>query len=68
MMNFVRWQVLLISALHIWLREVMFVYGAVEKIIGGGFIPSRFIKLLVPDKGDNANIAVVLLEAYKEQP
>jgi hypothetical protein len=49
-MNFVYRQVLQISALHIWLREVLFAYGAVEKPIGGGYLPSRLIKVVVPGK------------------
>jgi hypothetical protein len=48
--NFVHRQVLQISALHIFLREVLFAYGAEEKPVGGGYIPSRLIKPLVPDK------------------
>jgi hypothetical protein len=45
-MNFVHRQVLQISALDIYLRKVLFVYGAVC----GSYMPSRLIKLLVPDK------------------
>jgi hypothetical protein len=62
-MNFVHRQVLQISALHILLREVNFAYGAVEKPIGGGYIPSRLIKVLVPDKDEYAILADVLREA-----
>jgi hypothetical protein len=62
-MNFVHRQVLQISALHILLREVLFAYGAVEKPVGGGYIPSRLIKVLVPDKDENAILADVLREA-----
>jgi hypothetical protein len=53
-------QVLQISALHIFLREVLFAYGAVEKPIGGGNIPSRLIKVLLPGKDEYAIIAAVL--------
>jgi hypothetical protein len=60
--NFVHRQVLQISALHIFLREVLFAYGAVEKQIGGGYIPSRLIKVLVPDKEEYAILADVLRE------
>jgi hypothetical protein len=49
-MNFVHRQVLQISTLHILLRQVLFAYGEVEKPVGGGYIPSRLIKVLVPDK------------------
>jgi hypothetical protein len=45
------------------LREVLFAYGAVEKPVGGGYIPSRLIKVLVPDKDENAILADVLREA-----
>jgi hypothetical protein len=62
-MNFVHRQVLQISALHILLREVLFAYGAVEKPVGGGYIPSRLIKLLVPDKDGYVILADVLREA-----
>jgi hypothetical protein len=62
-MNFVHRQVLQISALHILLREVLFAYGAVEKPVGGGYIPSRLIKKLVPDKDEYAILADVLNEA-----
>jgi hypothetical protein len=48
--NFVHRQVLQISALHIFLLKVLFAYWAVEKPVGGGYIPSRLIKVLVPDK------------------
>jgi hypothetical protein len=41
-------QVLQISALQIFLREVLFAYEAVEKPVGGGYIPSLLIKVLVP--------------------
>jgi hypothetical protein len=46
----VHWKVLQISAQHIFLLEVLFAYGAVEKPVGGGYVPSRPIKVLVPDK------------------
>jgi hypothetical protein len=62
-MNFVHRQVLQISALHKLLREVLFAYGAVEKPVGGGYIPSRLIKVLVPDKNEYAILADVLPEA-----
>jgi hypothetical protein len=52
--NFVHRQVLQISALHILLREVLFAYGAVKKPVGGGYIPSRLIKVLMPDKDEYA--------------
>jgi hypothetical protein len=45
------------------LREVLFSYGAVEKPVGGGYIPSRLIKVLVPDKDEYAMLADVLREA-----
>jgi hypothetical protein len=38
--NFVHRQILQISAVHIFLLEVLFAYGAVEKPVGGGYIPS----------------------------
>jgi hypothetical protein len=60
--NFVYRQVLQISALHIFIREVLFAYGAVEKPIGGGCVPSRLIKVLVPDKDEYAILADVLRE------
>jgi hypothetical protein len=60
--NIVHRQVLQISALHIFLREVLFAYGAVEKPIGGVYIPSRLIKVLVPDKDEYAILADVLRE------
>jgi hypothetical protein len=62
-MNFVHQQVLQISALHILLREVLFAYGAVENPVGGGYIPSRLIKVLVPCKDEYAILADVLREA-----
>jgi hypothetical protein len=62
-MNFVHWQVLQISALHILHREVLFAYGAVEKPVGGGYISSRLIKVLVTDKDEYAILADVLREA-----
>jgi hypothetical protein len=49
-MNLLHRQILQISALHIFLREVLFAYDAVEKPVGGGYIPPRLIKVLVPDK------------------
>jgi hypothetical protein len=60
--NFVHRQVLQISALHIFLREVLFAYGAVEKPVVGGYIPSRLIKVLVPDKEEYEILADVLRE------
>jgi hypothetical protein len=45
------------------LREVLFAYGAVEKPVGGGYIPSRLIKVLVPEKDGHAILADVLREA-----
>jgi hypothetical protein len=62
-MNFVHRQVLQISALHILLREVLFAYRAVEKPVGGGYVPSRLNKVLVPDKDEYAILADVLREA-----
>jgi hypothetical protein len=62
-MNFVHRQVLQISALHILPREVLFAYGAVEKPVGGGYIPSRLIKVLVPDKDEYVILADVFREA-----
>jgi hypothetical protein len=62
-MNFVHRQVLQISALHILLREFLFAYGAVEKPVGGGYVPSRLIKVLVIDKDEYAILADVLREA-----
>jgi hypothetical protein len=66
-MNFVHRQILQISALHILLQEVLlevlFSYGAVEKPVGGGYIPSRLFKVLVPDKEEYAILADVLREA-----
>jgi hypothetical protein len=61
-MNFVHRQVLQISALHIFLLEVLFAYGEVEKPVGGGYIPSRLIKVLVLDKEEYENLADVLRE------
>jgi hypothetical protein len=60
--NFVHRQVLQISALHIFLREVLFAYEAVENSVGGGYIPSRLIKVLVPDKEEYEILADVLRE------
>jgi hypothetical protein len=60
--NFVHRQVLQIPALHIFLREVLFAYGAVEKPIGGGYLPSRLTKVLVPDKEEYEIFADVLRE------
>jgi hypothetical protein len=57
--NFVHRQALQISALHIFLREVLFAYGTVEKSIGGGHIPSRLFKVLVPDKEEYEILADV---------
>jgi hypothetical protein len=48
---------------HILLREVLLAYGAVEKPVGGGYIPSRLIKVLVPDKKEYEILADVLREA-----
>jgi hypothetical protein len=62
-MKFVHRQVLQISALHILLREVLFSYGAVEMPVGGGYTPSRLIKVLVLDKEEYAILADVLREA-----
>jgi hypothetical protein len=62
-MNFVHRQVLQISALHIFLREVLFAYGAIEEPVGVGYIHSRLIKALVPDKDEYAFLADVLREA-----
>jgi hypothetical protein len=62
-MNFVHRQVLQISALHILPREILFAYGAVEKPVGGGYIPSRLIKVLEPDKDEDAILADELREA-----
>jgi hypothetical protein len=45
------------------LREVLFSYGAVEKPVGGGYIPSRLIKVLVSDKDEYAILADVIREA-----
>jgi hypothetical protein len=59
-MNFVHRQVFQTSALHRFLREVLFAYGAVEKPAGGGYIPSRLIKVLVPGKDEYAILADVL--------
>jgi hypothetical protein len=50
-MNFLHRQMLQISALQLFLREVLFAYGAVEKPVGGGYIPSRLIKVLVDRQG-----------------
>jgi hypothetical protein len=60
--NFVHRQVLQISVLHIFLREVLFAFGAVKKPIGGEYIPSRLIKVLVPDKEEYESLADVLRE------
>jgi hypothetical protein len=60
--NFVHRQVLQISALRIFLREVLFAYGAVKKPIGGGYIPSRRIKVLVPDREEYEILADMLRE------
>jgi hypothetical protein len=46
-----------------YLREVLFAYGAVEKPVSGGYIPSRLIKVLVPEKDEYAILADVLREA-----
>jgi hypothetical protein len=37
-------------------------YGAVEKPVGGGYIPSRLIKVFVPDKEEYEILADVLRE------
>jgi hypothetical protein len=60
--NLVHRQVLQISALHMFLREVLFAYGAVEKPISRGYIPSRLIKVLVPNKEEYEILADVLRE------
>jgi hypothetical protein len=60
--NFVHRQVLQISALLIFLREVLFAYGVVEKPVGGGYIPLRLIKVLAPDKEEYVILADVLLK------
>jgi Reverse transcriptase (RNA-dependent DNA polymerase) len=60
--NFVHRQVLQISALHICLRKVLFEYCAVEKPVGGGYMPSCLIKVLVPDKEEYGILADVLRE------
>jgi hypothetical protein len=62
-MDFVHRLVLQIFALHILLRDVIFAHGAVEKPVGGGYIPSCLIKVLVPDKDENAILDDVLREA-----
>jgi hypothetical protein len=61
--NFVHWQELQISALHILLREVLLANRAVEKPVGRGYISSRLIKVLVPDKDEYEILADVLREA-----
>jgi hypothetical protein len=60
--NFVHRQLLQTSALHIFLREVLFAHGAVEKPVGGEYIPSRLIRVLVPDKSECEILADVLRE------
>jgi hypothetical protein len=40
----------------------LFACGAVEKPVGGGYIPSRLIKVLVPDKEEYEIHADVLRE------
>jgi hypothetical protein len=60
--NFLHRQVLQISALHIFLREILFAYRTVEKPVGGGYIPSRLIKVLVLDKEEYEILAHVLRE------
>jgi hypothetical protein len=40
----------------------LFAYGSVEKPVGGGYIPSRLIKVLAPDKDEYAILADVLRE------
>jgi hypothetical protein len=60
--NFVHRQVLQISSLHKFLREFLFAYGALKKPVGGGYIPSRLIKVLVPDKEEYELLADVLRE------
>jgi hypothetical protein len=59
-LNFVHRQVSQISVLHIFIRKVLFAYGAVEKPVGGGYMPSRLIKVLVPDKEEYEILADVL--------
>jgi hypothetical protein len=61
--NFAHRQVLQISALHIFLREVLLAYGTVEKPVGGGYIPSRLIKVLVPDKEEYK----ILADGFREE-
>jgi hypothetical protein len=58
--TFVHRQVLQIPALQMFLQEVLFAYGAVEKPVGGGYIPSRLIKVLVPDKEEYEILADLL--------
>jgi hypothetical protein len=43
--------------------EVLFSYGAVEKPVGGGYIPSLLIKVLVTDTDEHEILADVLREA-----
>jgi hypothetical protein len=62
-MNFAHRQVLQISALHILLREVLFAYRAVGKPVGGGYIPSHLIKVLVSVKDGYPILGDVLREA-----
>jgi hypothetical protein len=50
-------------SLHILLREVLFAYGAVKKPVGGGFVTSRLIKVLVTEKDRYSILADVLREA-----
>jgi hypothetical protein len=54
--------ILQISALHIFVWEVLFAYGAVEKPVGGGYIPLRLINVFVPDKEEDEILADVLRE------
>jgi hypothetical protein len=62
-MNLVHRQVFQIYALHILLREELFAYGAVEKPVGGGYIPSPPINVVAPEKDEYAILADVLREA-----
>jgi hypothetical protein len=64
--NFLHRQVLYISALLRFLREVLFAYEAVENPVGRGYIPSRLIKVLVPDKEEYKILADVLREERAE--
>jgi hypothetical protein len=67
-MNFVHRQVQQISALCILVREVLFAYGAIEKQVGVGYIPSRLNKVLVPDKDEYAILADVCYALLRMRP